>query len=388
METNINNKTLHIPAARGRVSVPNRHGFSAVSNVALDAVAVKPSVKAVAVTGKTQTPRVTFDSMTAMPVQAAAPAKQAPMVSQAPLQTAVVVASNQPATNIMPMNVAVNNNNSVAAVPMIQVAPIQEVSLKEEKKNNKVTQSFKDNTTKAKESLKKINIKKLGSSVKNKIKQAKPTQISTVDALRYGIVAVILVITGYLAYDTWTTNQRAKDIFSQSAAAANVSGVADGANTGGEPVYSVGPDMPKYISIPKIGIKNAKIEQVGLTNNNKVDVPKDLNNAAWYDGSVKPGQKGAMFINGHINDVGSGGVFDQLKAVGAGDKITVERGDGTKYNYEIIEAVTLPTSSIDMGEVLKAHGGDQGLNLMTCAGTYNFNTMSYSHRVVVYSKLI
>ena len=383
METKTFSKTVHVPMARGHVSVPARQQNSTVNNIALDSVSVKPTIETPA-----KVERVTLDMMPnkqvpqqIIPVEQIVPTQTTPLQT-APLQTAVQVAAKQPTADVVvPMNLSANNN--VAAVPMVQVAPMQEVAIGSQRKEKSKKFDAK------KFNIKKIDAKKIkdaGANMLNKVKTStNPTNFRVGDVLRYGIVAVILVIMGYLAYDTWTTNQRAKDIFSQSAVAVSSNTGESEGSASSEPVYAVSPEMPKFLSIPKIGINNVKIEQVGLLGNNKIDTPKDINNVAWYDGSVRPGEKGALFINGHINDVGSGGIFDQLKTVAVGDKIVVERGDGTKFNYEVVETETLPTSSINMNKSLAVHGNnDQGVNLMTCAGTYNFATMSYSHRVLVY----
>ena len=411
METKISNRSLHIPETRGRVSVPMRAQCQTTQNIGLDSAVPKPVVTALpnvsnkSVINKPTTNRVTFDTMmqprlqTANVVQTLPPIQSQPQVQiqqvqpqlqpQPQLQTAVQVAAEQP-TATLPMRTDFSDGGTMA-LPMLQVAPIQEVApVSENKKSLNLSKSFHKNLAKLKDGVKKIDIKKI--DIK-KMKDFKPVKINVRvgDIVRYAVVAVVLIISGYLAYDTWTTNQQAKDIFNQSAAATSSGGdVANNSATAAnsEPVYTVEPGMPKYLSIPKIGVTNAKVEQVGLLGNNKVGTPKDLNNVAWYDGSAKPGQNGALFINGHINDVGAGGIFNNLRNVAVGDKVIVERGDGTKFNYEVVHTETIPTSSINMDNVLKARGSEKGLNMMTCAGTYNFNTMSYSHRMIVYSVLI
>ena len=392
METKIQNKGVHMPAARGRISVPTRGQF-VVQNIATSTPAVKPTVTALPSAKpevKLDENRVTFDTMMNKPVQ------QTPVmapVETPPLQTAVAVAAQQPETALqVPMNASVDSSMTV---PMVQVAPMNEVALVPEKKQNVITSGFKESITRLKDGVKKINVKDLNPA-NYKI------DIKIGDVVRYGVVAVILIISGYLAYDTWTTNQQAKDIFSQSAAAFNEGDNGNGSGNGAggtnsgnssnsndsdsQPDYAVAPNMPKYISIPKIGVNNARIEKVGLQNNSKVGTPKNLNNVAWYTGSVKPGEKGAMFMNAHINDVGAGGIFNNLKNVSVGDKVVVERGDGTKFNYKVVHTETLPTSSVSMSKAMSVRNKkEEGVNLMTCAGTYNFSTRSYSHRVIVYA---
>src|SRR5437868_6418329 len=77
---------------------------------------------------------------------------------------------------------------------------------------------------------------------------------------------------------------------------------------------------PKRLIITKIGV-NAPVELVGLDKQGRMDVPKDANDAGWYDLGVKPGQKGNAVMDGHLDKVnGAPAIFWNLKKLAPGDQ--------------------------------------------------------------------
>jgi len=140
------------------------------------------------------------------------------------------------------------------------------------------------------------------------------------------------------------------------------------------------PAPGRYISIPAIGV-SAHLINLGLTASGAVDAPTNLYDAGWYTGSVAPGNPGASFIDGH-----SPGVFGRLSALGAGSIITVG-WDGQIYNYRVTSVQIVALDQVNMGMAVYGivGGGNQGLNIMTCYGTYLPAKGTYSHRVIVYS---
>jgi LPXTG-site transpeptidase (sortase) family protein len=217
---------------------------------------------------------------------------------------------------------------------------------------------------------------------------------SLTDYIRYGAVAVVLLISGYLAYDTWMTNRQAQDAFSAPASALAVAGEStapedlDETSVSNEEKdsYRVPFDMPRYLSIPKLGLKNARVLSVGLTRGGKIDAPKSIHDVGWYDGSAKPNTEGAAFIDGHTAGANIGGVFDNLPGLKNGDVVNLELGDGTMINYKVVHVETVAASRVDMLKALSVYNNlEQGLNLMTCSGNYDFRTQSYDKRTIIYT---
>jgi sortase (surface protein transpeptidase) len=154
--------------------------------------------------------------------------------------------------------------------------------------------------------------------------------------------------------------------------------------------YSVAPDLPRYISIPKLGIKNAKVIRVGLTKDGAVGTPVDGWSTAWYTGSAKPGTPGqASFIDGHVlADAKTPGVFGKLKDLAAGDTITITKGDGGVLTYKVVRTALVALDAVEMADMMRpAEAGKSGLNLMTCGGTFNSKADSFDHRTEVFASL-
>lgn len=153
--------------------------------------------------------------------------------------------------------------------------------------------------------------------------------------------------------------------------------------------YNVAPTLPKYIAIPTIGINNTRIIQLGLTANSQIATPDNIYDTGWYKGSAKPGQPGAMFIYGHVSSWTADGIFYNLKKLKPGAIITITRGDGQVYNYQVAETKVYPYNNVDMKAVLSPIDPDKpGLNLMTCTGQVIKGTSEFNERLVVFTNLL
>lgn len=149
--------------------------------------------------------------------------------------------------------------------------------------------------------------------------------------------------------------------------------------------YSVAPDLPKYVIIEKLGVKS-RVKRVGVDANNVMQTPKNIFDSGWYDASAKPGEVGAVFINGHVSGPTKKGVFYKLKELNNGDVITIEKGDGSHLRYVVAASESFRADSVDMTKALRPYGNaTEGLTLMTCGGAFDKASQSYQERRVVYA---
>lgn len=212
--------------------------------------------------------------------------------------------------------------------------------------------------------------------------------------IRYALVAIIIAVSGYLAYDTYTTNQAVRKSFTGNSAASAMSIAGTNPATADQTAvsqedkaaYVVPDDQPRYLIIPKIGI-NARVMSVGVNSKGNIDTPQNLNDTAWYDGSAKPGQDGAVFIDGHTSfNRHLAAAFNDLPKLAKGDQITIEKGNGERINYTVTSSETVAADKVDMGKALNpVDGAKKGLTMMTCAGTFNYRTQTADKRLVVYA---
>ena len=132
------------------------------------------------------------------------------------------------------------------------------------------------------------------------------------------------------------------------------------------------------LSIPSIRFQG-QIVDVGLTQDNAIDVPTGLQVGRW-NGSAIPGSPGAVFLDGHVD-----GIFARLHQVAAGQTLSIDY-NGQKYSYRVVYTETVLLDGIDMTKALSTYGGvSEGLNIMTCAGNYMPSHGTYDQRLVVYA---
>ncbi len=145
--------------------------------------------------------------------------------------------------------------------------------------------------------------------------------------------------------------------------------------------------FPSTLEIPKLGVA-ANVEQVGLDSQGRMDVPKNVDNVAWYNLGVKPGERGNAVIDGHFDKVtGAPAVFYKLNSMVPGDEILSIDEEGKKYTYKVTDVKTYPYDKLPLQQVF----GDTSkfmLNLITCGGEWNTAAQNYSNRTVVYSELV
>jgi len=156
--------------------------------------------------------------------------------------------------------------------------------------------------------------------------------------------------------------------------------------------WIVGEDRPRFLSIARLGIVNARVREVGLTANGEVGTPVNIFDVAWYRYSAKPGSgSGAMLITGHNGGPTLDGVFKRLGELAIGDEIVVERGDGMMLRYRVVEnrVVNMEEAAIGMASMMRSAEPEwEGLNLITCTGQWVQSGQTFDHRVFLRAVLI
>lgn len=142
--------------------------------------------------------------------------------------------------------------------------------------------------------------------------------------------------------------------------------------------------LPVRLKIPAINV-DAKIENIGLTAQGAVDIPKDPDNAAWYNLSPYPGDTGNAVITGHINwYYGQIGVFVNLHKVKPGDKLIVQDENGAEISFIVRETRSYDAAA-EAIDVFISNDGKAHLNLITCGGVWDRSAQQYTERLVVFS---
>ncbi len=151
--------------------------------------------------------------------------------------------------------------------------------------------------------------------------------------------------------------------------------------------YLVAPQYPRYIRIPSMQVE-ARIRRLGITTMGAVSTPNNINDAGWYDASVKPGEsEGASVIEGHVAGPTQHGIFWDISKITVGSSIEVEKGNGEIIYYKVTKTEKVPNDKFNMQKYLTAErAGKHDLKLITASGKYNSIGGVNDERIVVYAQ--
>jgi LPXTG-site transpeptidase (sortase) family protein len=134
--------------------------------------------------------------------------------------------------------------------------------------------------------------------------------------------------------------------------------------------------------IPEIAL-DAPVIVRGIDANGRMEVPDGPEDVAWYDFTARPGQGGNIVLSGHLDRRNYGpAVFARLRELTIGDLVELRLEDGTTYQYFVTQSVAYEAEGAPLQEIVGPTSRET-LTLITCDGTFNGASMTYSHRLVV-----
>jgi sortase A len=144
---------------------------------------------------------------------------------------------------------------------------------------------------------------------------------------------------------------------------------------------------PKRLLIPSLKV-DVPLEEVGITAEGAMDIPKDASIPGWYKGGVRPGMKGNAVIAGHRDSAaGTPGVFVELAMLKIGDEVRIEDLSGNVHRFRVTDVQTYDARTSPMEKIF-GPGSKPMLQLITCVGPWNEQRKQYNDRLVVYTELI
>lgn len=155
--------------------------------------------------------------------------------------------------------------------------------------------------------------------------------------------------------------------------------------------YIVPADEPRYLTVEKLGIRNARILSMGINAAGELDTPRNIFDVGWYNQSGKPGQGGVLVIDGHNGGPNIEGVFKHINQLFAGDLIVVERGDGQKFTYKVVDNKEIPIAEADAYMKTAFTSPTQGveaLTLISCIGEWSQVQGTYLSRQFTRATLV
>lgn len=225
-------------------------------------------------------------------------------------------------------------------------------------------------------------------AVDKKPAEAKPTKRVKLATGLLNTGFVLFLLIGFLVfYDTWQTNNDVREQ-TVSAVSDDASDVSDEKPSEVRPEvagYKVAADLPRMLRIDSIKV-DARVVRLGVKSNNQLKAPANIFDAGWYEGSAKPGEAGAVVIDGHVRGPTQPGVFSRLKELQPGQTIQIEKGNGSVVNYKVIKTQQYDSDKVDMAAAITpVEAGKNGLNIITCEGRYDKKTNQYQKRLVVFA---
>jgi sortase (surface protein transpeptidase) len=140
---------------------------------------------------------------------------------------------------------------------------------------------------------------------------------------------------------------------------------------------------PVQLIIPAIGVRTRLI-RLSVRSTGALQVPSTTNVAGWFDDGPAPGQPGPAIIAGHVDSIKGPGVFFDLGQLQHGDRVYIQRADGTIAVFAVTAVHMYLKSSFPTAQVYGPAPGDQ-LRLITCGGTFDYQRRSYLSNVVVFA---
>ncbi|KOV59200.1 class F sortase [Streptomyces sp. MMG1121] len=151
------------------------------------------------------------------------------------------------------------------------------------------------------------------------------------------------------------------------------------------PAAPLGDALPQRVDIPRLGVR-APVVARGLDAEGAVDPPPfdQPGVVGWYGAGTRPGAKGAALLVGHVDTETRRAVFYRLSTLRPGVTVRVVRSDGKVAEFTVDDVRVLPRDDFDAHQAYGPHqAGRAELRLITCGGTFDRVTRSYTANVVV-----
>jgi hypothetical protein len=143
---------------------------------------------------------------------------------------------------------------------------------------------------------------------------------------------------------------------------------------------------PAVIRIPRLGVE-ASLIPLGLQEDGSIEIPEDPEQAGWWLGGPEPGETGPAVILGHVDSQEEGsGVFFDLRYMGAGDEIHIDRVDGSTVSY-VVDFLESHDKDEFPTDAVYGPTEQPTLRLVTCGGDFDFDVRTYEENVIVFASL-
>jgi len=139
---------------------------------------------------------------------------------------------------------------------------------------------------------------------------------------------------------------------------------------------------PIRLDIPSIDA-SLPIRPVGVQRDGSMEIPRDPAVAGWYRYGPAPGAaEGSAVLAAHVDSRVLGiGPLARLREMGPGQRIRVRDDAGHATTFTIASVEYIPRATLPV-DTLFARAGKPTLVIITCGGSFDEATRSYSDNVV------
>ncbi|MXM63355.1 class F sortase [Streptomyces sp. HUCO-GS316] len=147
----------------------------------------------------------------------------------------------------------------------------------------------------------------------------------------------------------------------------------------------LGDALPQRVDIPGLGVQAPVVER-GLDAQGAVDPPPfdQPGVVGWYRDGAKPGAAGTALMVGHVDTETRPAVFYKISVLKPGQTVRVVRDDGQVAEFTVDDVEVVTRDRFDAQQVYgPRQSGRAELRLITCGGTFDRATRSYTANVIV-----
>ncbi|MGP3933242.1 class F sortase [Nonomuraea sp. KM88] len=141
---------------------------------------------------------------------------------------------------------------------------------------------------------------------------------------------------------------------------------------------------PVRLRVPAIKL-STKMIPLRLDAERRLVAPKAFDRVGWNEAGPEPGERGVAVVAGHVDSTTGPAVFYRLRHLRKGDRVHVDRADGSTVTFVVGRVTRYPKSRVPDKEVYHGGAGAE-LRLITCGGTFDRARRSYRDNVIVFAR--
>ena len=138
---------------------------------------------------------------------------------------------------------------------------------------------------------------------------------------------------------------------------------------------------PSRLRIPAIGVDSAVIGLVTDPAGTLVP-PATGDVVGWFAAGPRPGDPGPALLAGHVDSRTAPGVFFRLAELGPGDRIVVDRADGSTVEFVVSRRSQVAKDAFPTDSVYAPTPAPE-LRLVTCGGSFDRSERSYRDNILI-----